>query len=92
MSIKINNKANFCFLRNKNLCKSRKEAIDGLKANIDSTSDGSIILARYKSRGSVRTIMGVVYSIGDEKQITIFEGTQNIISPSKKLHYEELYK
>ena len=53
MSIKMSNKTNFCFLRNKNLYKSRKETIDRLKANIDSTSDGSIILVRYKSRGSV---------------------------------------
>lgn len=92
MSIKINNKTNFSFLRNKNLCKSRKEAIDGLKANIDNTSDGSIMLARYKSRNSVRTLMGVVYSIDGDKQITIFEGTQSIVLPNKKLHYEELYK
>lgn len=86
------NKINFSFLRNKNPYKSRKEAIEGLKTNIDNSTDGGIVLARYKSSDNVKTIMGVVYSIDGDKQITIFEGTQNIILPNKKLHYEELYR
>ena len=84
----MSNYSQMCFLRNRSIYKSRKEAIHNLKSNINKVEDGGLILARYKAGRDIKTILGVAYSIGNDKQLTLFEGTQNITSKATDKKYQ----
>ena len=88
----------FSFLRNKEIYNTRSEAINNLRQqlrNNRSLTDGSIILARYRCKYDVRTIVGVVYSDGIRKSMSILK-LDSIINDADtnddSLHYAELYK
>ena len=93
----VRNNIQYSFLRNKNIYNTRSEAINNLRQqlrNNRSLTDGSIILARYRCKYDVRTIVGVVYSDGIRKSMSILK-LDSIINDAdtndNNLHYAELY-
>ena len=84
------------FLRNGKLYSSRGEAIQGLKKTMSNYGqDGTMLLARYKDKTNVKTVLGVVYSDDERKFMTIFKSDSVItedIEPRHNLYYENLYE
>ena len=69
-----NNVQNVRFLRNGSLYTTREEALTKLNSqNLAAEQDGSIILARYGSGNTVKTLVGLVYVNGENKSLTIFD-------------------
>ena len=69
-----NNVQNVRFLRNGSLYATREEALTRLNGqNLAAEQDGSIILARYGSGNTVKTLVGFVYVNGEDKSLTIFD-------------------
>lgn len=93
----VRNNIQYSFLRNKEIYKSHSEAINNLRQQLrsnNSLTDGSMILARYKHKHDVRTLVGVVYSDGIRKSMSILK-LDSIINDAdtndNNLHYAELY-
>lgn len=69
-----NNVQNVRFLRNGLLYETRDAALAGLNGQtLAAEQDGSIILARYGSGNTVKTLVGFVYVNGENKSLTIFD-------------------
>ena len=69
-----NNVQNVRFLRNGALYATREKALNKLnEQNLAAEQDGSIILARYGSGNTVKTLVGLVYVNGENKSLTIFD-------------------
>lgn len=69
-----NNLQNVRFLRNGSLYGTRDAALTGLNGqSLAAEQDGSIILARYGSGNTVKTLVGFVYVNGENKSLTIFD-------------------
>ena len=69
-----NNVQNVRFLRNGSLYATREAALTGLNSQtLAAEQDGSIILARYGSGNTVKTLVGLVYVNGENKSLTIFD-------------------
>lgn len=69
-----NNVQNVRFLRNGSLYETRDAALARLNGqNLTAEQDGSIILARYGSGNTVKTLVGFVYVNGENKSLTIFD-------------------
>lgn len=69
-----NNVQNVRFLRNGSLYATREEALNVLNSqNLAAEQDGSIILTRYGSGNTVKTLVGFVYVNGENKSLTIFD-------------------
>ena len=68
-----NNLLNVSFLRNQTPYESRGEALTALENNKTNALDGSALIARYTSSGTVKTIVGFVYVTGSTHDITIFD-------------------
>lgn len=69
-----NNVQNVRFLRNGSLYATREAALTGLNGQtLAAEQDGSIILARYGSGNTVKTLVGLVYVNGEDKSLTIFD-------------------
>lgn len=69
-----NNVQNVRFLRNGSLYETRDAALAGLNGQtLAAEQDGSIILARYGSGNTVKTLVGFVYVNGENKSLTIFD-------------------
>ena len=97
MAIVRKNKPQFSFLRNKKIYNTRAEAINGLREHLrnnNSLVDGCMILARYKYKHDVRTLVGVVYTDETRKSMSILK-LDSVISDAdtndNNLHYTELY-
>lgn len=93
----VRNNIQYSFLRNKDIYNTRSEAINNLRQQLRSNkslTDGSIILARYRYKHDVITIVGVVYSDGIRKSMSILK-LDSIINDAdtndNNLHYAELY-
>ena len=53
---------------------ARELAVEAINANFSSRADGEVILARYQEvSGSVKTIVGFIYSEGANKSVTILD-------------------
>lgn len=94
----VRNNIQYSFLRNKDIYNTRSEAINNLRQQLrsnNSLTDGSMILARYRCKRDVRTLVGVVYSDGIRKSMSILK-LDGIINDADtnddSLHYAELYK
>ena len=69
-----NNVQNVRFLRNGSLYATREAALNKLNSQkLAAEQDGSIILARYGSGNTVKTLVGFVYVNGENKSLTIFD-------------------
>lgn len=69
-----NNVQNIRFLRNGSLYATREAALTKLNdQTLAAEQDGSIILARYGSGNTVKTLVGLVYVNGENKSLTIFD-------------------
>ena len=69
-----NNVQNVRFLRNGSLYATREAALTGLNGQtLAAEQDGSIILARYGSGNTVKTLVGLVYVNSENKSLTIFD-------------------
>jgi hypothetical protein len=84
------------FLRNKEICGSRKEAVDAMKKQVSlKAQDGSIILSRYNGRNGVRTLAGVIYNDGIRKTLSLLKIEEVITdfeTNNSNLNYGDLYK
>ena len=89
-------KNTFAFLRNKNIFDTRSEAISSLRKQLrEGLADGSMILARYKSKSGVKTLAGIVFSDGKRKSLSVLK-VDGIITETEtndnNLYYADLYK
>ena len=86
----------FAFLRNKNIFDTRSEAISSLRKQLrEGLADGSMILARYKSKSGVKTLAGIVFSDGKRRSLSVLK-LDGIITDTEtndnNLYYTDLYK
>ena len=73
-----NNVQNVRFLRNGSLYQDHAAALSGIQSefnnNITSTAfDGTAILARYGSGNNVKTLVGFIYYVGENKSLTTID-------------------
>ena len=95
LKIMANYKQSYCFLRNKELYNSRKEAVSAMKKQFNSYApDGSLILGRYKDSKCIKTILGIIYNDGTMKTLSIFKTNEIITNfeTNNNLHYKEYYE